>query len=223
MSRETENKQAAALEQAILQRAEAQAKELRQQTHERLNQIQKDAAERQHAREERELLIAKAASERAYHRQVQASELRMQADLDRLRWSLVQEVMQQLPAQLQQLCADDKRYWPLFKAFLAQALQSIEREQLCAEVTPQDYQQLKDGWKDLVAELAPGKSVSLAAFSEAEASSAIGGVRVCSEDQRICVDNTFRGKLTRMEADLQQIVLERLLPSGDYMNLLFTR
>lgn len=218
---ESENKQANELENAILRRAQALADEQHRQAREAIERIRQEAAERLHLREEREVLLAKAAADRAYHRNVQASEIRMQADLDRLRWELVQGVMEKLKQRLLTLVDDEHQYIPLFHNFLKQAVDGIERDTLIAEVTPQDYARLKDRWASIVEMLAPDKTIELRAMAENARSHCIGGVRVCSEDQRICVDNTFHGKLARIEEEIQQIILSRLLPSSEYMNLLF--
>jgi V/A-type H+/Na+-transporting ATPase subunit E len=42
----------------------------------------------------------------------------------------------------------------------------------------------------------------------------LGGVLVTSRDQRIRVDNTYEGRLERLRPAVQQVILERLLPSG---------
>ena len=42
----------------------------------------------------------------------------------------------------------------------------------------------------------------------------LGGCLLLSEDGRIRVDQTFEGRLTRLRARVQQVILERLLPGG---------
>ena len=42
----------------------------------------------------------------------------------------------------------------------------------------------------------------------------VRGARVASADNRIRVDNTFEGRLERLRARIQQVILERLLPGG---------
>jgi hypothetical protein len=58
--------------------------------------ILRDAAERLHLAEEREVLVAKAEAERHFRRVTQASELKMQGRLDQLRWEMVQTVQSRL-------------------------------------------------------------------------------------------------------------------------------
>jgi V/A-type H+-transporting ATPase subunit E len=50
----------------------------------------------------------------------------------------------------------------------------------------------------------------------------LGGVVVASADGRIRVDNTFEGRLDRLRARVQQVILERLLPSGFDTGSIFT-
>ena len=85
--------QVAALEKAILERARSLAGEHLQQASRARERIMEDSAERMRLLEEKEILVAKAKAEREYRRRVQASEIRMQSELDRLRWGLVQSVL----------------------------------------------------------------------------------------------------------------------------------
>jgi len=69
------------LEAAILQRANRLAAEFRQRAERSRDNILREASDRLRLREEREVLLAKALAERAYRRQVQASELKLRAQM----------------------------------------------------------------------------------------------------------------------------------------------
>ncbi|MCB1831331.1 MAG: ATPase, partial [Gammaproteobacteria bacterium] len=80
------------LEQAILAQANRLASEYRERAERSRDNILREAGERLHLREEREVLLAKAKAERAYRRRVQANELQLRKEMDHLRWNLVEEV-----------------------------------------------------------------------------------------------------------------------------------
>ncbi|MCP4700211.1 MAG: V-type ATP synthase subunit E [Gammaproteobacteria bacterium] len=217
-----EAKQIGDLEEAILGRARSLADEQRSLAKQTAQRIQADYAERLRLREEREASAAKAAAERVYHRKVQAGEIRMQADLDRLRWELVQSIVQRLRESLKELVNDDDRYIPLMRSLLKEAAESIERQELIAEVSTSDHGRLSFRWDNFAQTTVPGKTIRLA--HTPVQSNWIGGLLVYSEDKRICVDNTFQGRIARMEGELYQSILTRLLPSSatsEYMSLLF--
>ena len=77
------------LERAILARAERLASEFRDRAQRSRDSILREAAERLRLREQREEAIAKALGERTFRQQVQASELKIQSQVDRMRWNLV--------------------------------------------------------------------------------------------------------------------------------------
>lgn len=209
--------QVEALEKAILERAEALAEEHRQQAKRARERIQQDSLKRLRLLEERETLVAKAQAEREYRRQVQAAEIHMQAELDRMRWGLVQTVMDGVRARLAEVHADDSRYLPLFQRLLAEAATAIERDRLTVLVSDGDHRQLRDGWEELIGRAVPGKTVALSQ----ETCPCTGGALVRSEDGNISMDNTFEGRMERFEPDLQRVIVERLLPSSKQMGNLF--
>ena len=201
--------QVAALESAILERAENLADEHFKQARRARERIMDDSADRLRLLEEKEVLVAKAKAEREYRRKVQASEIRMQADLDRLRWNLVRSVLDNIQLRLTKLSADPGSYLPTFKRLLAEAAASIEREELVALVSDADHRRLAESWETIARDAVPDKRVKLSA----EVCPCSGGVLVRSEDSRISVDNTFEGRLERMEFELHRAILERLFPS----------
>jgi V/A-type H+-transporting ATPase subunit E len=198
------------LERAILARAERLAAEYRERAQRSRDNILRDAAERLRLREQREEAIAKALGERTFRQQVQASELKMQSELDRMRWNLVTGVERRLRERMEAFRQDQDVYLTTLRAYLAQAAQQIEAPELVAEVNPNDLQALAPQWAEVAQAAAPGKAIVLAP----DPIDALGGVLVHSADNRIRVDNTFEGRLERLRHRVQQVILERLLPSG---------
>lgn len=198
------------LEKAILARAEQLAGEYRERAQRSRDNILREAAERLRLREQREESIAKALGERAFRQQVQASELKLQSHLDRVRWNLVTDVERRLRERIQAFTADEASYDATLEGYLAQAAGTIESDELVAELNRKDRDRLQSRWEAIAAQAAPGKTIRLAD----EPVECLGGVRVSSSDGRIRVDNTFEGRLERLRPRIQQVILERLLPGG---------
>jgi len=198
------------LERAILTRAERLANEYRERAQRSRDNILREAAERLRLREQREESIAKSLGERNFRQQVQASELKMQSHLDRVRWNLVSDVENQLRQRMQAYMADQAAYTAILKAYLTQAATEIESDELVAEFNAQDRRWIEPQWGAIAAEVAPDKTLRLAD----ESIECLGGVRVSGRDNRIRVDNTFEGRLERLRAKIQQVILERLVPGG---------
>jgi len=198
------------LERALLARAERLASAYREMTQRSRDTILREAAERLRLREQREESIARSLGERAFRQQVQASELKMQSHLDRVRWNLVTDVEGRLRERLQTFMADEVAYSQTLEQFLIQAVAEIEAEQLVVEVNAQDHQRLAPQWESFARRISPDKHLHLAEHPI----SCLGGARVASADKRIQVDNTFEGRLERLRSRIQQVILERLLPGG---------
>jgi V/A-type H+-transporting ATPase subunit E len=198
------------LETALLARAKHLAeKYLILASHSR-DRIIKEANERLRLREEREVLAAKEMADRVYQQQVQAGELKLQGKLDRLRWELIQAVIQDIHQRLTVLSADKPRYLPILQRLLSAATAAIEQEDLIAEFNQQDLKYLEEIWESFVTETVPDKRVALSP----NPLNCSGGVRVVSKDYRMRVDNTFEGRLNRLTEELYQIIIERLFPQS---------
>jgi V/A-type H+-transporting ATPase subunit E len=198
------------LEQAILARAERLAAEYRERAHRKRDVILRDAAERLRLREQREEDLAKSLGERSFRRQVQASELKMQSHLDRVRWNLVSDVERRLRERMRRFMADEAAYLASLEAYLKDASRQIESDHLVAELGSSDHRLLADRWEAIAATAAPGKSLRLAP----EPIETLGGALVRSADNRIRVDHTFEGRLERLRNRIRQVIMERLLPAG---------
>ena len=88
--------QVSTLKQAMLDRARKLANEHIAQGNLSRQHIMQDAREKIQLMEQKELLAAKALAEREYLRTVQASEIHLQAEMDRNRWGMVRVVMEKL-------------------------------------------------------------------------------------------------------------------------------
>ncbi|HXK55835.1 MAG: hypothetical protein KDI74_09020 [Gammaproteobacteria bacterium] len=199
------------LELAILERANRMANECRERAEHSRDNILHDAGERIRLREEREVLLAKAKSERAYRRIVQAHELQLQKEMDHLRWNLVEGVREQLAQRMRSFAQQEReQYRQLLQKLLVSGAQAIERDALVAEVNRRDLDWLQPIWGDFSAAAAAGKRIALASVPI----HTLGGILIRSEDNRIRVDNTFEGRMERLGRQLHQTIIERLLPNG---------
>lgn len=208
MSQSTEN-QLHALERAIMTRAEELAQEVHDKASRQRDTILRDVAQRLHLAEEREVLIAKAEAERHFRRVTQASELKMQARLDQLRWELVQVVQGRLGQRMRALCADRDGYRAWLVAMVRDAAGLLPPGELTAEVNSDDLEWLRAEWPALVSEAAPARRITL---SE-KPTWGSGGVKLRTQDNRAQVDNRFEGRLARLEAEIQRVILQQLLPT----------
>jgi V/A-type H+/Na+-transporting ATPase subunit E len=199
------------LEAALLARARKLADEYRAGGHSARERILAETNQRLRVEEEREVLAAKAHAERLYQQRVQAAELEMRSELDRMRWELVNTVLDYLPARLAELAADETRYLPLLLGWLHEATQAIERDHLVVQVNAHDLPRLKKNWAKYAKEAAPDKQLDLSQQTIAS----IGGMLVSSEDGDIRFDNTFEGRMEKLGEALQGAISEQLTPAGE--------
>lgn len=199
-------KEISELKKALIERAQRLAHEARQQARDQREQVIHDANERLRLREEREVLYAKDLAERVHRRKVQASELRIQGDLDRLRWEMVQCVLESAKERLAALATSYNDYMPVFVDLLSHAARCIPKNELVAEVNQRDRERFVGDWDQIVNEAAPNKRIHLAQ----QPFDCIGGVRVTDVDETIRVDNTFDGRIERFRDELNASVLERV-------------
>ena len=202
--------QADELEQAILARAERLASEYRERARRSRDNILREAAEKLRLREQREEAIAKQLGERAYRQQVQAEELKLQSHLDRVRWNLVRDVEERLAERMEAHSKDRSAYLETLRGYIGVAVATIERDPVVVQANAGDTKLLAQHWDEIARELPEERQVRLGD----EPIDTLGGVLVLSTDGRIRVDNTFAGRRARLRARLQQVILERLVPSG---------
>lgn len=206
------------LEAAILARAERLANEYRQRARNNRDRILREAAERLRLRDQREEAIAKALAERTYRQQVQANELKLQSQLDQVRWNLVRDVEHRLAQRMKAFVQDETAYLPVLRTYLAQSARIIERDELVAEVNAEDLRRLTPVWDELSGEAAPDKTIELSKRPLAT----LGGLLLRSRDNRIRIDNTFEGRRARLSSRINQTILERLLPASFDSGTIFT-
>jgi V/A-type H+/Na+-transporting ATPase subunit E len=200
------------LERAILARAERLAAEYRERAARGRDSILREASERLRLREQREESIAKSLGERTYLQRVQASELKMQTQLDRVRWNLVQDVERRLGERMRAFMADEPAYHAWLDQLIIEAAGLIESPQLRVHTNAHDQRQLHIRWDLIARALPPGKTLSLA--PPEETLDTLGGALIISTDRRIRIDHSFEGRLERLRPKIQQIIQERLLPGG---------
>jgi len=201
--------QAAGLESALLAHARKLAEEYLADARKRQQQITEDSNAQLRAQEERAGLSAKAHAERIYQQRIQAADLELRAGVERVRWSLVTTVLDALPARLAELAQDESRYPPVLETWLRAGIRSIERDELVVRVNRRDLERLSRDWPRYLGAVAAGKTVRL---SE-EALDCTGGVLLASADGRIRLDNTFEGRMHRLDETLRRVVAQVLVPA----------
>lgn len=214
----SESDQVKALQQSILERARELSAEHMAQGDMTRNKILEDAHEKVKLMEQKELLAARIESDREYHRRVQANELRVQAELDRNRWGLVQSVMDKINRQLVELSQDEKRYRPIFETLLKQGTDSIAYPRLVASISNDDLSRFHDNWQAIVKHCC-GDDVEIKLSPEACQCS--GGIKLVSEQGNVMIDNTFEGIIARREEALQRLIFERLFSTAPIMGSVF--
>ena len=206
---QTDDQQIQALENAIMVRAKELAQEFQDKAAHQRDTLLRDAAERLHLAEEREVLAAKAEAERHFRRVTQASELKLQARLDQLRWELVKTVEGRLHQRMEALRKDRNAYRDWLVEMIREAADALPAGELNAEMGADDLDWVAAEWDQLVERAAPGRTIRLAT----RPCPGDGGIRVYSADNRAQLDNRFEGRLARYRQAIQRTILQRLFPT----------
>lgn len=209
MSQPKQKNQLQALEDAIMERAKELAQEFQDKASRQCDTILRNAADKLHMAEEREVLATKLEAERHFHRVTQASELKMQSRLDQLRWELVQTIQSRLAQHMQVLCADRPAYRAWLVEMVRDAATALPEGDLTAEMNADDLSWLSAEWPKLAAEAAPKRNIILSH----KATWGSGGIKLRTTDNRAQVDNRFEGRLSRYESRVQRVILRTLFPS----------
>ncbi len=202
--------QIAGLESALLERANLLAEEYRLNGRREHDRLLAEANQRLRLEEEHEMQAIQARAERAYQRQVQAAELHLRAELDRLRQELVNTVLDRLPKRLEQLIADEPHYRALLLAWLREGAQAVESTELVAQFNARDLPIMRKNWERHARDAAPDKHLTLSP----EPIACMGGVLLTSADLNIRIDNTLEGRRERLSELLQNAIAEQLAPAN---------
>lgn len=187
--------QAMNLAEQHLERGRQASEQIRQELQARLQRLREGEEQRfQHEAEQR------------CRQMLQTSKLRLDMEMDRLRWALVQGVLADVRKHLESLPENPEKYHLVLERYLAEAAAAIPEGDLVAELNPRDIERLKPVWSGLVARAASGRKVAVAPLSE----HAIGGLAVRTEDGLVRVNNTFEGRLARMQDELLSTIMEKL-------------
>lgn len=205
------------LEHALLARARELVREHLEKAAAERDRILADVAHRLRLAEEREILAAKADAERLFRRRVQAAEIRMQGELDRLRWTLVQTVVGAVKGELARLAGDEARYAPVLAGLLAAAAERLDGKALVADLNARDRERFGARWEAFAAAAVPDKHVTLSSL----ALEVSGGVIVRTPANHVRIDNTFEGRLDRLGDAVHALVLERLFAAVPHMETVF--
>ena len=198
----------AKLEAALLEQAETQAREMRHQADQRRKHILAEGRAQLVEREAAEKSAAEAGADTVYRQAIQAHALRLNLELQQLRWNLVQELVDDLWSQLEALTADDDTYLPLLRRFLGHAAALIDGDQLVVEVNERDRVRLAAVWDDF-SQPAAGKQATLSPNPV----DARGGLIVRDPGNRVRVDERFEARVERLQGRLHQTLLAELLPT----------
>jgi V/A-type H+-transporting ATPase subunit E len=150
-------------------------------------------------------------AEQLYRQLVQAANLRINSELDRLRWALMQGVLADVRTRLEKVGENQDEYHQVLRRYLAEAARVMPEGDLIAELRPHDLDDIRPLWDSLVEQAAPGRKVSLAPLS----AHASGGMMIRSEDGSLRVDNTFEGRLARMEDEVLGLIKKKLFQSRE--------
>lgn len=196
--------QVRALQDAIIQRAhELNAEHVNQGQMTRAR-IMEDARAKVKLMEQKELLAAKENAEREYQRRVQASEIQLQASLDRHRWGLVQSVMDKVSQQITQISEDSSAYDSVFNQLLEKGAKALGEDLQIAMLNHRDRKKYQPSWDKMISHLGVKIEIS------DELCECSGGLRLISADGSMMVDNTFEGIVSRQQDELLQTIFERL-------------
>jgi V/A-type H+/Na+-transporting ATPase subunit E len=197
------------LEQAILGRAQQLANQFAAQAQKTRDAVLREAAERLRQRESREEAVARALGERHYRQRVQAAELRLQSNLDRVRWNLVSGVEARLEERMRALIGNGSAYREHLHGLLREGARQMGPGSLVVRANAADREHLAGALEPLRTEL-PDHEITV----DDRPLDTVAGVLLLSQDGRIRVDNTFEGRLSRLREQLQRVILERMFPAS---------
>jgi V/A-type H+-transporting ATPase subunit E len=212
----TQEAQVHELESALLARAKVLAEEHMRSARAARERIVAQYNDKLRLREEKEVLAAKNAAEKQFRRTVQAAEIRFQSELDRLRWNLVQAVLEQVRERFVAMTRDEAEYLSWMGLHLAAAGQALPGD-LMLSLNASDRQRLEPKCARLCAEALPGRRVTLSGETYPTA----GGFVIETEDRRMRIDQTLEGRMERLQTEMHRAIMEHLFASVPDMGALF--
>lgn len=192
--------EAMSLAQQHLEKGRQASEQIRRELEAKLQKL-RDGEELRYQRE----------AEQLCRQRLQASRLRLDSELDRLRWTLAQDVLHEVRVRLEKLAEDGPQYHAVLQRYLAEAAASMPQGNLVAELAARDLDAVRPVWHQWVEAAAPGRRVTLAPLPRPAA----GGMLVRSEDGRLRVDNTFDGRLNRMHDEVMAAIIQTLFSEAD--------
>ncbi len=192
--------EAMSLAQQHLEKGRQASEQIRRELEAKLQKL-RDGEELRYQRE----------AEQLCRQRLQASRLRLDSELDRLRWTLAQDVLHEARVRLEKLAEDRPQYHAVLQRYLAEAAASMPQGNLVAELAARDLDAVRPVWDRWVEAAAPGRRVTLAPLPRPAA----GGMLVRSEDGRLRVDNTFDGRLNRMHDEVMAAIIQTLFSEAD--------
>ncbi|MCW8962390.1 MAG: V-type ATP synthase subunit E family protein [Gammaproteobacteria bacterium] len=203
------------LKQAILTKAHDIAAEYHERAEQARDNILLEARERLHLREEHETKIGKIIADREYARLIQANELKLHRKLDMLRWSLVEGVMKAVKDRfIRAIENDPEGYIKVLGAWTQEACKLLPYDKLVAELNSRDHQLLKDHWDEFTRQYVP-ESVHLK-ISQTDCET-LGGIRITTPDNLVRIDNCYEGRMQRLEAQIQQSIMQKLFSTVEQL------
>lgn len=196
------------LASAILDQANRLAEQYRLQAQDNRERILREAREKLRLREEREVLMAKSLADRAYRRRVQSQELKLQARLDQLRWSLVANGLEHMRERLAELVRDEGRYLPILQNFLVAGVREMDSPEVLVYVNDADRTRLATDWAGFC-----GPCADRARLADTTIG-CLGGMLLQTPDRRKRLDQTFEGRIRRLQIPLAELIQARMLPAG---------
>lgn len=194
------------LEKALLDQAESLARERLENAEVARERIARESAGRIEQAEAKERQSARAEADRLARRQVQAAEVRLTADLDRLRWALTEAVLSNVRLALVDLARDRDRYLAVLEGYFAAAVALLPPGDLVAEVNDADLNMLGPCWDELARRVAPGRQVALVSHGR----DSLGGICLRLADNRARVDHGFEARQERLAEALAGVVMARM-------------
>jgi V/A-type H+/Na+-transporting ATPase subunit E len=205
--------QAENLEASLVAEALRLADEHLRSGQETRSRILAETRERLRQREERERVQAQLQAEKIRRQKIQAAEIRLAGELDRLRWTLCQSALGQVVERAGRLADEDgPPYLEVLRGYLEAGANAMPEGDLTVELCPRDYQRFAGPLLEMARTVVGAARVMTIAPLTLPA---CGGLVVRSNDNHVRLDNTFEGRFARLESKLCGLLMEKLFQEAD--------